>query len=99
MERISERLMKQCKLCPSVTEDAHYVAAISGWRCSACDLLATGAFSVDALRQATPVDFNPVKDEDDTTFVVRTSEVLEDALEQKVRTTLRRHLRHVEVLT
>lgn len=93
-----ERLMKQCKLCPIVTEDAHYVAAIAGWRCGACDLLQTGAFTVDELkRQATPVDFNPLDSE--TAFVVSTHVVLENALAHKDRTTMRNHRRHVERLS
>lgn len=88
---------KQCKLCPNVTEDARYVAAIDGWRCNECDLVATGAFTVEALRQATPVDFNPVVDK--SPFVIATHEILEDPLVQNMRTTLRRHLRHIEVLS
>lgn len=90
-------LLKQCKLCPNVTEDARYVRAIDGWRCNKCDLLATGAFTVEALRQATPVDFNPVQDEG--SFVVQTQEVLENALTQGLRTTLRRHKLHLSELS
>ena len=89
-------LMKQCKLCPSVTIDARYVSAIQGWRCGACDMVATGAININEIRQATPVDCNL-----DATapFVVETREILEDPLSQKLRTTLRMHLRHVESLS
>jgi len=91
-----ERMMKQCKLCPSITEDARYVPAIAGWKCTRCDMFGTGALLVATPRQATPVDFNPLRD--DNAFVIETREILDDNLNQGLRTTIRRHRDHLEGL-
>ena len=90
-------LMNHCKLCNAIKPEARYVPALDGWRCSDCEgLVVTGAINVNEIHQATPVDCNL-----DATapFVVETREILEDPLTQKLRTTLRMHLRHVESLS
>lgn len=55
--------MKQCKLCPNITEDATYVSAINGWRCGDCSLSSTGKFNVTALRKEALEDLNPLDDQ------------------------------------
>ena len=90
-----ERLMKQCKLCPNVTEDARYVAAIQGWRCGECDTVHTGRFTVQDFEQKTRVDHDPGHD---PVFIVESREILDDRLTQGLRTTIRMHRAHLDSL-
>ncbi len=92
-------LLKQCKLCPSITEDARYVPAILGWKCKECednDLATTGKFDVAELRrQATPVDYNLIDSDEDAAFIIETREILGADHSD----TMRRHHRHLEELS